>query len=208
MELAEFISLSEGFQKDSKVIEEVEDIKEESLKDKNLKYILEHFPSQEKMFCVESCIEDLVEYAGSIDKRYNSECLTFFLECFYNDFKLYAGKYRYEVCQNIYDFFYMENESIYYYLKYNKEYRGVLSKKDFQTFRFKNGNKIPPMKLLQFFIDFFQIQVYLVSSKELMIPNGMEEYNTKIPILFMDYDHHLWILYRVNKQKFQLDALL
>ena len=41
--------------KNSKVIEEVEDIKEESLKDKNLKYILEHFPCQEKMFCVESC---------------------------------------------------------------------------------------------------------------------------------------------------------
>ena len=206
MELEEFISISAGIEKDSKVILEEEEEDEKSLKDKNLSYILEFFDEQEIMETPETKLDDLVEYVSSVSKRYNSDCLTFILECFYNDYRLFTGKSRYEVIQNLYEYFYFNNESIYYYLKYNK--KSVLSKKDFQTFSNKNGYKVSPMKLLQFLVDFFNIQVFLLSPCELLLPNNQEKYNPKTPILFMDYDHHLWVLYTINKQKFQLNALL
>lgn len=212
MELAEFISLADGFETPNLTLisndseELTEEEKHKNLFEKNLDYILENLCDQDELELVEDHIDELIEDACYVERRYNNDILIFFLECFYNDFKLYKGKQRKEICQNIYYFFYSNYEPIYYYLNYGKKHR-VLTKKDFQSFRFKNGFGLNPKKLLQFLVDFFKIQVYLVSEKNLIIPKSLEKYNCKSPTLFLDFDHQLWTMYRINKKRYQMDCL-
>ena len=146
---------------DTENSELTEEDKHKNLFEKNLDYILEEICEQDELELVDDHIDELVEDACYINRRYNNDILTFFLECFYNDFKLYKGRQRKDICSNIYYFFYSNYESIYYNLNYGRKYR-VLTKKDFQSFRFKNGYGQKPKKLLQFLVDFFKVQVYLV----------------------------------------------